>query len=122
MMNEVASVIDNKLGQLNEVDMDKIGAVWGSFIRIKVATDVTKPLQRALKIRIVIDDEQLVTFAYERLPKFCYFCGHLGHISRSCELQLSDYFVGLGDNTPYGAWLRASIPPNSHSRMSFNTM
>ncbi|KAK4427058.1 hypothetical protein Salat_1474700 [Sesamum alatum] len=114
MNKEVASFIANKLGPMREVDQEKGGAIWGSLIRIRVVIDVTKPLKRALKIRTFIGDEQLATFTYKRLQNFCYFCGCMDHISRPCELQFKQDFVDPGENTPFGAWLRA--PPPSASR------
>ncbi|KAK4421869.1 hypothetical protein Salat_2137500 [Sesamum alatum] len=80
MTIDVATTIGNRLGHTGDVDQDKNGAVWGSSVRIRASIDITKPLKRALKIRIIFRDEQLVTFTYERLPNFCYLCGYLNHI------------------------------------------
>ncbi|KAL0434897.1 UNVERIFIED_CONTAM: hypothetical protein Sradi_0197600 [Sesamum radiatum] len=110
MTKEIASFIGSRLGRYKDVDSDSAGAVWGSSVRIRVMMDITKPLKRALKIRTVLGDELLVSFTYERLPNFCYFCGCLGHISRQCELQLREDFRDPGDNPPYGNWLRAAAP------------
>ncbi|KAK4395316.1 hypothetical protein Sango_1685900 [Sesamum angolense] len=106
------------LGKLKEVDLDSNGEVWGASVRVRVAIDITKPLKRALKLRTVLGDEILVTFTYERLPNFCYLCGRLGHLSRTCELQLQDGFCDPGPNTPFGPWLRAPAPPGSRGRSS----
>ncbi|KAL0456241.1 UNVERIFIED_CONTAM: hypothetical protein Slati_0963300 [Sesamum latifolium] len=85
-----------------EVDLDKNGEVCGSFVCTRVALDITKLLKRALKIRTVLGDEQLVSFTYERLPNFCYFFGCLGYLSRQCDLQFRDGFSDPGENPPYG--------------------
>ncbi|KAL0378845.1 UNVERIFIED_CONTAM: hypothetical protein Sradi_3190000 [Sesamum radiatum] len=118
MSNKVALVIGNKLGRMCKVDQDKNGAVWGSSIRIRVASDVMKPLKRALKIRTVFRDEQLVTFTYERLPNFYYYCGCLGYISRSCELQFREAFIDPKENTPFGSWLWVTLPSLQRGRSS----
>ncbi|KAL0434851.1 UNVERIFIED_CONTAM: hypothetical protein Sradi_0193000 [Sesamum radiatum] len=112
MTKEVASFVGNRLGKFREVDLDSSREVWGSSVRIRAAINITKPLKRALKIRTVLRDEQLVTFTYKRLPNICYLCGCLGHISRHCELQLQEGYCDLGENTPYGNWLRAVTPSN----------
>ncbi|KAL0426829.1 UNVERIFIED_CONTAM: hypothetical protein Slati_2857700 [Sesamum latifolium] len=52
MTKEMASFIGNKLGQFKDVDLDSKGDVWGTSIRIRVSIDITKPLKRALKIRM----------------------------------------------------------------------
>ncbi|KAK4415825.1 hypothetical protein Salat_2689900 [Sesamum alatum] len=72
MMKEIASFIGNKLGHFKK---------------------------RALKIRTVLGDEQLISFTYERLPNFCR---RLGHLSRLCELQFQEGFCDPGDNPPFG--------------------
>ncbi|KAL0416806.1 UNVERIFIED_CONTAM: hypothetical protein Slati_3512500 [Sesamum latifolium] len=119
MTKDVATWIGNRLGKLKDVEIEPNGEVWGSSLRIRVAVNITKPLKRAMKIQTVLGDEQLLRFTYERLPNFCYFCGHLGHTTRSCELQYSDGFVDPGENTPIGAWLRA-IPPTVSRRRHAN--
>ncbi|KAL0283171.1 UNVERIFIED_CONTAM: hypothetical protein Sangu_2906700 [Sesamum angustifolium] len=102
MTKEIAAFIGNKLGKFRDVELDGGGEDWGSYIRIRVVIDITKPLIRALKIRTVLGDEQLVTFTYERLLNFCYLCGCLGHLSRQCELQFQANFCDPGSNSPFG--------------------
>ncbi|KAL0456836.1 UNVERIFIED_CONTAM: hypothetical protein Slati_1022800 [Sesamum latifolium] len=107
MTKEVATFIGNRIGCLCDSDQQKEPEAWGSFMRLRVTMDVTKPLPRVLKIRTVLGDEQLVSFSYERLPNFCYLCGCLGHISKWCKSRFLDGFVDPGENTPYGPWLLA---------------
>ncbi|KAL0427155.1 UNVERIFIED_CONTAM: hypothetical protein Slati_2890300 [Sesamum latifolium] len=116
MTKEIASFIGNRLGRFKDMDCDSSGEVWGSSVRIRIAIDITQPLKRALKIRTVLGDELLISFTYERLPNFCYFCGCLGHLSRQCELQLKEDFRDPGDNPPYGGWLRAATPMQYRGR------
>ncbi|KAK4434865.1 hypothetical protein Salat_0649400 [Sesamum alatum] len=42
---------------------------------------------------------------------FCFLCGRLGHIARSCDLQYEERFSDPGPHTPYGAWLRQDGRP-----------
>ncbi|KAK4424711.1 hypothetical protein Salat_1664700 [Sesamum alatum] len=116
MTKEVATWIGDKLGKTVDVDTYQNGIVWGSSVRIRASLDVTKPFWRALKIHTILGDEQLVTFTYERLPNFCYLCGSLGHISRSCDLQFKDDVVEPGSNSPFGGWLRAPPPSTARRR------
>ncbi|KAL0456255.1 UNVERIFIED_CONTAM: hypothetical protein Slati_0964700 [Sesamum latifolium] len=117
MTKEMAGFIGAKIGRLEEFDQQKGPESWGSFMRLRVAIDVTKPLPRVLKIRTVMDDEQLVTFTFERLPNFCYLCGKLRHISRWCETRFHDSFVDPGEDSPYGPWLRAQTRSDFRSRL-----
>ncbi|KAL0411404.1 UNVERIFIED_CONTAM: hypothetical protein Slati_3730100 [Sesamum latifolium] len=107
MTVDIARFIGGRIGRLQDSDQDNSAQSWGSYMRIQVALDVSKPLPRALKLRTVLGDEQLVFFTYERLPNFCYLCGRIGHISRWCEVRFQADFVDPGENAPYGPWLRA---------------
>ncbi|KAL0337653.1 UNVERIFIED_CONTAM: hypothetical protein Scaly_2040400 [Sesamum calycinum] len=116
MSRDMAVFVGNFLGRFVEVDMDSSGHVWGSHMRIRVSIDITKPLKRVMRIRTTLGDEQLLSFAYERLPNFCYLCGSLGHLSMFCELRFSDDFVDPGEATPFGPWLRATNLPTGCNR------
>ncbi|XP_011081551.1 uncharacterized protein LOC105164570 [Sesamum indicum] len=70
MTNDVCLFIGNRLDVVKETNLDLDGVGWGSFVRIRVAIDVNKPLKWALKLQIVLGGEQLITFTYERLPNF----------------------------------------------------
>ncbi|KAL0381703.1 UNVERIFIED_CONTAM: hypothetical protein Sangu_0234600 [Sesamum angustifolium] len=105
--NKLGQFIGNKLGQFKDVDIDTKGDVWGPSVRIRASINITQPLKHALKIRMVLGNEYLVAFTYERLLNFCYSCGCLEHLSRQCEVQLHEGFCDPGENSSYGTWLRA---------------
>ncbi|KAK4425041.1 hypothetical protein Salat_1697700 [Sesamum alatum] len=86
MMNlGVATLIGNRIGRFRDMDMDETGCTWGATLRLRVAFNVTHPLSRAILISSTLGDELLLHLTYERLPKFCYLCGKLGHISKYYE-------------------------------------
>ena len=61
---------------------------------------------------MVNDDGQTphrVSFQYERLPIFCYWCGVLNHDERDCKLWLNSNGTLWKEDQHYGAWLRASM-------------
>ncbi|KAL0292489.1 UNVERIFIED_CONTAM: hypothetical protein Sradi_6986200 [Sesamum radiatum] len=122
MTSDVASFIGSKIGRIQTSDLQRNPSSWGSFLRVRVAIDVSKPLPRALKIRTVLGDEQLVTFTYERLPNFCYLCGCIGHISKWCEQRFRKGFEDPGENTPFGPWLRAVTRPEARTRFPQNKL
>ncbi|KAL0345442.1 UNVERIFIED_CONTAM: hypothetical protein Sradi_4375500 [Sesamum radiatum] len=62
MAADIAQFIGEKIGGLQDLDQNKSALSWGSYIQIRVAIDVSKPLPRALKVRTVMGDEQLVSF------------------------------------------------------------
>ncbi|KAL0318627.1 UNVERIFIED_CONTAM: hypothetical protein Sangu_2018900 [Sesamum angustifolium] len=120
MTSDIALFIGYRIGRLTEFNQQKGPESWGSFMRIRLAIDVSKPLPRALKIRTVLGDEHLVTFTYERLPNFCYVCGRIGHISKWCEQRFQAGFEDPGENTPYGPWLRALPRTDARTRFPHN--
>lgn len=80
------------------------------MMRIRVTLNIMKPLHRVLNIEGPNNRAIQVTFAYERLPNFCYFCGLLGHLVKDC-LACADMIDEKGriDETKleYGEWLHA---------------
>ncbi|KAL0361212.1 UNVERIFIED_CONTAM: hypothetical protein Sradi_3805700 [Sesamum radiatum] len=121
MSKDMARFIADHLGKFIQVDADNTGHVWGSSMRLRVHLDITKPLKRVLKLRTTLSDEQLLSFTYEKLPNFCYLCGHLGHLSKFCDLRFTDDFTDPGEATPFGPWLRATNLPTGRNRYSPGT-
>lgn len=60
----------------------------GSFIRVHVTNDVSKPLCRGRIISLADGRAQWVSFKYERLPNICYWCGCLTHDDRDCNIWI----------------------------------
>ncbi|CAL9002047.1 unnamed protein product [Prunus brigantina] len=68
-------------------------------MRIRVQIDITKPLWRGLRITFPGVSTDLVEFIYEKLPKFCFGCGRIGHILQDCN------HVPEAKDQPYGRFL-----------------
>ncbi|GER40452.1 nucleotidyltransferase family protein [Striga asiatica] len=49
-----------------------------------------------------------VLFKYERLINFCVYCGHLGHVDKTCDQRAADITTGKLKESLYGEWLRAA--------------
>lgn len=81
----MAEKLGNAIGEFVEVDCDESGNCWGFSSKIRVITDITKPLRRGIKINI---DGSMngywVPIRYERLPDYCYNCGLIGHTLKDC--------------------------------------
>ncbi|KAL0462160.1 UNVERIFIED_CONTAM: hypothetical protein Slati_0103600 [Sesamum latifolium] len=116
MTADIARFIGTKISRISDSEQNKGILSWGSYMRIRVAIDVSKPLPRALKLHTVMGDEQLVSFTFERLPNFCYLCGKIDHIVKWCETRFKEDFVDPGEDTPYGPWLRAVSRLDNRSR------
>ena len=48
-----------------------------------------------------------VGLKYERLPNYCYWCGHVSHGEKDCELWLRDKGRLRKEDQQYGEWLQA---------------
>ena len=57
----------------------------GSFIRVRVALNISFPLCRGWLITLDNDEVHWVSFKYERLPNLCYWCGCLTHLDKDYE-------------------------------------
>ncbi|KAL0439965.1 UNVERIFIED_CONTAM: hypothetical protein Slati_2479500 [Sesamum latifolium] len=97
--------------------MEGSDVICGSPMRIRVGLNVNKPLRRVLKLRTALGDELLISFTYERFPNFCYLCGRLNHLSKSCDKQLKADFIDPRKDTPFGPWLKANNPNNIRPRI-----
>lgn len=107
MTKGVAEQIGNSLGVFVENDPNNFGGNWRSYMRIRVGLDTNQPLRRRLKLRKKGGNWAWVTFNYERLYTFCYYCGLLGHSEKFCAKAIDS------DTTPskfgYDPWLRAPV-------------
>nr|XP_023890894.1 uncharacterized protein At4g02000-like [Quercus suber] len=58
----------------------------GSFMRVRVLTDINKPLNKGRRFSSSQGKQGWASFKYERLPNLCYWCGCLSHVDKDCEL------------------------------------
>ena len=58
----------------------------GHYMRIRVQLDTRKSLRQGKLVRLNGDARVKCQFRFERLDKFCYICGLLGHSDKFCEL------------------------------------
>ena len=80
----------------------------GSFLRMKVVIDISKPLCRGRLISLSKGEQSWVSFKYERLPNICYWCGCLNHVDSDCDLWIKSEGKLTKENQAYGAWIRAT--------------
>jgi hypothetical protein len=65
--------------------VDNDDKAWGSFLRVRVTVDITKPLLRVITT-YSRNHKKFEEFEvrYEKLPHYCFSCGLLGHSSMEC--------------------------------------
>ncbi|XP_019160710.1 PREDICTED: uncharacterized protein LOC109157264 [Ipomoea nil] len=97
--------IGNYVGKFLKLDTVNTG-LGRSFFRIRAALDVRKPIKRRMKLIPRDGMWSWILFKYQRLHRFYFYCGMLGHIDRFCALAREA--VVDPDKYPFGTWLRTS--------------
>ena len=88
LTEEAGWKIGATLGTVERVGTEDERRGGGNYVRIRVRMDAQKPLCRGRKIGLDGKREMLVSFKYERLPNFCYWCGLITHGKSDCDLWL----------------------------------
>ncbi|KAK7836938.1 hypothetical protein CFP56_021851 [Quercus suber] len=83
--------------------------VTNNFHRVRI--DVSKPLSRGRRVVPEEGTKTWVSFKYEKLTNFCYWCGMVTHDEKDCEKWLAGNCSNRQNQQEYGAWLQA-IPFN----------
>ncbi|KAK7853822.1 hypothetical protein CFP56_034518 [Quercus suber] len=108
MNKATAEAIGRTLGTVEQVDASPTGEYHGRYLRVRITLDINQPLCRGRMVNVGEMEPQWVSFQYERLPIFCYWCGHLNHDEKDCSLWTDSGGTLNIDDQQYGAWLRAS--------------
>lgn len=103
----ILKTVGASIGRYVKSDPKNFDGLWKSFVRIRVAMNVDKPLKRRMKIKREGDKWGWINFKYERLGTFCFVCGFIGHSERECNIVYANSDKVI--DRAYGSWLRA--PP-----------
>jgi hypothetical protein len=115
MNKNVGTKIGNSMGELLEVDVAGDGMGWGSYLRLRVNIDITKPLERGRALNLN-GKTSWVEFKYEKLPLFCFRCGRLVHGPRGCPVPPKTRLSAADEPKAWGTWLRAADPRRRGTR------
>ena len=63
--------------------------VGGDFLHVHVEIDVSKPLCRGRRVALDENEEIWISFKYEKLSNFCYWCGLISHDGKDCNIGLA---------------------------------
>ncbi|XP_030464240.2 uncharacterized protein LOC115683772 [Syzygium oleosum] len=110
---EMVSYVTQILGVVQEVKIEKKGAAFHRVGRAKVVLNLDSPLSPG--IFITLEEEKIwLDFKYERLPRFCYSCGKIGHYTTNCPVIPYDEAKN-GDHcsSKFGLWLKAEARESS---------
>ena len=100
---QICEAMGNVIQMENPNDWD-----GGSFIRLRVAINISQPLCRGRLITLDNDEVHWVFFKYECLPNVCYWCGCLTYQNKDCEKWIDSEGSLSKEHQHFGPWLRAT--------------
>jgi hypothetical protein len=108
MNPEAATTLVSPMGTVEKLADGENSADGGQAMRIRVSMDITKPLSRGRKARLEQGRETWISFKYERLPNYCYWCGLVSHSDKDCPSWLRNKENMRIEDQQFGPSLRAS--------------
>lgn len=109
MMNRVYDVdLGKTIGEVIDLDVNKDGIGWGSYLRIRVWVNLLIPLICG-KLISFWGNQSWISFKYERLPNFYFRCGAIKHPFTGCGKGNINNKLHVEETPQYGSWIRASL-------------
>ncbi|KAL4352140.1 hypothetical protein GQ457_06G002640 [Hibiscus cannabinus] len=97
------------MGVHKAVDLREGDGRMGEYLRVRTEIDSSKPLRRFIALGKLADGRlRMCPVKYERLPKFCFFCGRIGHGWEICPERPGEYQGPF----QFGDWLRVDLGKN----------
>lgn len=68
-----------------------------------------KTFKRGIKLIVPVHVKVWGTVHYERMPHICFFCVHISHTLKQCELASESLSEDEKGNLGYGEWMAADM-------------
>lgn len=81
---ECGERIGRSLGVVEGVEVDDDDVGWGTFLRVKILLDLTKPIARGRK-ETINGSKFWIPLKYEKLSRFCFKSGRILHEGNNCQ-------------------------------------
>jgi hypothetical protein len=98
----IIKLLAEKVGEVVTVDMRSVPSNMGDFYRVRVMLRASAPLARFVTLSPDGRDAIILQVKYEKMPRFCSYCGFMGHVHLEC---------GTGEygekDLQYGEWMLA---------------
>ncbi|XP_016727842.1 uncharacterized protein [Gossypium hirsutum] len=108
MDRDMAMEVGSAIGEVLAIDWRDRDGGWTEYMRIRINIDINKPLQRVVYFTNHGGEEFVCSIRYEKLPRFCYICGLIGHTTQKCKAQKNSN-ENQDNIFQYGKWLRVPI-------------
>lgn len=79
------NMVGNRLGTVVSVEDPFADGLGRGFARVREPLEIRKPLVKELTLRRSSVEQVKVSLKYEKLQEFCYYCGKIGHVLKSCS-------------------------------------
>jgi hypothetical protein len=97
LSKKLARDLGKKIGSYITIDNNSRGDICDKFLRARVRIDINQPLLRWTPLLDGITGEEVIVHIfYERLPRFCFSCGIIGHGEERCILPMELRSGGYG--------------------------
>ncbi|KAK8670596.1 hypothetical protein V6N13_037214 [Hibiscus sabdariffa] len=108
MTSKAGETIGSRFGKYIATDLRDANGCMGEYLRVRVEIDCSKPLKRctAMGRNKKTGQPRICMAKYERLPRFCFWCGVLGHEYQLCPMMPTEN----KDPFQFGDWLRVEHP------------
>ncbi|KAL4296847.1 hypothetical protein GQ457_12G013350 [Hibiscus cannabinus] len=102
--SKVGEAVGNKFGKCIATDLRDEKGCSGEYLRVRVEIDSSRPLKRCTVLgkNAKTGQPRVCMVKYERLPRFCFYCGIIGHEFQLCP----DLPKGDTPAFQFGDWLR----------------
>ena len=81
-------IIGSSIGKVEQVDASLTGERHGRYVWVSVALNIEQPLCRGRFMDMGATEPLWVSFQYERMPVFRYWCGLMNHDEKDCRLWM----------------------------------
>lgn len=76
----IIKLLAEKVGEVVTVDMRSVPSNMGDFYRVRVMLRASAPLARFVTLSPDGRDAIILQVKYEKMPRFCSYCGFMGHV------------------------------------------
>lgn len=101
---EVGSKLSGIFDSVQIIELHEARHSGQRYFRLRLLINLLKPLQRVFRVTTPDGITHTGLLKYERLPLFCFSCGHVGHRFRECPTTLVENIKVSDFN--FGSWKR----------------
>jgi hypothetical protein len=86
LVRNKAAMMASNMGEVLDVELGSNGVQYVKFVRVYLRINLSKPLLRFVTGRVDAGKApQKFRVLYEKMPRFCAFCGVIGHVADECR-------------------------------------